>query len=69
MLHVVAVEVRRFYKCYVEDEAGEMTEEQAEEKARQMIAEDVESALTEDIELEMESGDVLNLHYDYPVYD
>lgn len=68
MLHVIAVEVRRFYKCYVEDENSEMTEKQAEEKARQMIAEDVGNALTEDIELDMEADDVLSLRYDYPVY-
>ena len=69
MLHVVAVEVRRFYKVYVEDDGKELTESEVENLARKMIAENGDDAMTEDIEMEFEPDDVLNLRYDYPVYD
>lgn len=68
MLHVVAVEVRRFYKIYVEDDGKELTESEVENLARKMIAENGDDAMTEDIEMEFEPDDVLNLRYDYPVY-
>lgn len=68
MLHVVAVEVRRFYKVYVEDDGKELTESEVENLARKMIAENGDDAMTEDIEMEFEPDDVLNLRYDYPVY-
>lgn len=68
MLRVVAVEVRRFYKVYVEDDGKELTESEVENLARKMIAENGDDAMTEDIEMEFEPDDVLNLRYDYPVY-
>lgn len=68
MLHVVAVEVRRFFKVYVEDDGKELTESEVENLARKMIAENGDDVMTEDIEMEFEPDDVLNLRYDYPVY-
>ena len=66
--HVIEVEVRRFYKVYVEDENDALSEKEAEQLARKQIEEDGEAALSEDIELnEVEQQDILALHYDYPL--
>lgn len=66
--HVVEVEVRRFYKVYVEDENDVLSEKEAERMAREQIEADGEAALSEDIELnEVEQQDILALHYDYPI--
>lgn len=66
MVHVISVEVRRFYRCYVEDEACRMTDKEALQAAAQMISEDPSSALTEDLELDqIEPDDVLSLAYEY----
>lgn len=70
MLHVISVEVRRYYRCYVEDEACSMTDEAALQAAKQMISEDASCALTEDLELaEIEPDDVLSLAYEYSLDD
>lgn len=67
--HVIEVEIRRFYKVYVDDENDTMTEAEAEQQARKQIEEDGEDAITEDIELnEVEPQDILALHYDYPIF-
>lgn len=66
--HVIEVEVRRFYKVYVEDENNVLSEKQAEQLARKQIEEDGQAALSEDIELnEVEQQDILALYYDYPI--
>ena len=66
--HVIEVEVRRFYKVYVEDENDTLTETEAKQQAMKQIEEDGEAALTEDIELnEVEPQDILALRYDYPI--
>lgn len=66
--HVVEVEVRRFYKVYVEDENDVLSEKEAEQLAREQIEEDGKAALSEDIELnEIEQQDILALYYDYPI--
>ena len=62
--HVIEVEVRRFYKVYVDNENYTMTEAEAEQQARQQIEEDGEDTVAEDIELnEVEPQDILALHY------
>lgn len=66
--HVIEVEVRRFYKVYVEDENDVLSEKEAEQLAREQIEADGEAALSEDIELnEVEKQDILALYYDYPI--
>lgn len=66
--HVIEVEVRRFYKVYVEDENDVLSEKEAEQLAREQIEADGEAALSEDIELnEVERQDILALYYDYPI--
>lgn len=66
--HVIEVEVRRFYKVYVEDENDVLSEKEAEQMAREQIEADGQAALSEDIELnEVEQQDILALHYDYPI--
>lgn len=66
--HVIEVEVRRFYKVYVEDENDVLSEKEAEQLAREQIEADGEAALSEDIELnEVGQQDILALHYDYPI--
>lgn len=66
--HVIEVEIRRFYKVYVDDENDTMTNAEAEQQARKQIEEDGEAAITEDIELnEVEPQDILAIHYSYPI--
>ena len=66
--HVIEVEIRRFYKVYVDDENDVLSEKEAEQLAREQIETDGEAALSEDIELnEVEKQDILALYYDYPI--
>lgn len=66
--HVIEVEVRRFYKVYVDDENDVLSEKEAEQLAREQIETDGEAVLSEDIELnEVEKQDILALYYDYPI--
>ena len=66
--HVIEVEVRRFYKVYVDDENGVLSENEAEQMAREQFETDGEAALSEDIELnEVEKQGILALYYDYPI--
>ena len=68
MTHCVEVQVRRFYKCYVEDENETMTKDEVVKKAMEMAKSDPDGNLTEDIELnEIEPSDILRMAYDYPV--
>lgn len=46
MVHVISATVRRYYRCYVEDEDCRMTDKEALQAAAQMISEDASSALT-----------------------
>lgn len=68
-IHVIEVEVRRFYKVYVEDENDTLTEAEAEQQARKQLEENGMDALSPDLELEndFEMDDVLDLSYDYPI--
>lgn len=69
MTHCVEVQVRCFYKCYVEDENETMTKDEVVKKAMEMAKNDPDGSLTEDIELnEIEPSDILTASYDYPVY-
>lgn len=66
--HVIEVEIRRFYRVYVDDENDVLSEKEAEQLAREQIETDGEAALSEDIELnEVERQDILALYYDYPI--
>lgn len=66
--HVIEVEIRRFYKVYVDDENDVLSEKEAEQLAREQIETDGEAVLSEDIELnEVEKQDILALYYDYPI--
>ena len=67
--HVIEVEVRRFYKVYVDDENDTMTEAEAEQQARKQLEENGMDALSPDLELEndFEMDDVLDFSYDYPI--
>ena len=68
MVHVVEVEIKRFYKAYVEDEANEMTDAEAVQRAREMATENFD-CLYEDEELEVEEQDILSAHKVYEIYD
>ncbi len=63
--HVIEVEVKKFYKVYVEDETNEMTNEQAEAAARKQIEEYGEDAMCEDEEMEFEMDDIISARYAY----
>ena len=68
--HVIEVEVRRFYKVYVEDENDTLTEAEAKQQAMKQLEESGMDALSPDLELEndFEMDDVLDLSYDYPIF-
>lgn len=67
MDHVVELAVKRFYKVYVPDADGSMTEDQIVEAAKRMALED-QNNLTEDIELsDIEPDDILGADYEYDV--
>ena len=68
MIHVVEVEIKRFYKAYVEDEANEMTDAEAIQRAREMATENFD-CLNEDEELEVEEQDILSAHKVYEIDD
>ena len=68
MVHVVEVEIKRFYKAYVEDEANEMTDAEAVQRAREMATENFD-CLNEDEELEVEEQDILSVHKVYEIDD
>ena len=62
------LEIRRFYKAYVEDEANEMTDAEAIQRAREMATENFD-CLNEDEELEVEEQDILSAHKVYEIDD
>lgn len=68
MVHVVELEIRRFYKAYVEDETNEMTDAEAVQRAREMAVDDFE-LLDEDEELDVEEQDIVGAHKAYEIYD
>lgn len=68
MIHVVEVEIKRFYKAYVVDEANEMTDAEAIQHAREMATENFD-CLNEDEELEVEEQDILSAHKVYEIDD
>lgn len=63
--HCVNLEIRRFYRIYVEAPRGS-TEAEILDKARSAALED-ERNLIEDEDLDLESQDILNASYAYPV--
>ena len=68
MIHVVELEIRRFYKAYVEDETNEMSDAEAVQRAREMAVDDFE-LLDEDEELDVEEQDIVGAHKAYEIYD
>lgn len=68
MVHVVELEIRRFYKVYVEDDMNEMTDEEAVQHAKEMAVDDFE-LLDEDEELDVEEQDIVSAHKVYEIYD
>lgn len=68
MVHVVEVEIKRFYKAYVIDEANEMTDAEVIQRAREMATENFD-CLNEDEELEVEEQDILSVHKVYEIAD
>lgn len=65
MTHVIEVEIRRFYRVYVEDEADAMTENEAMAAARKEVLENQEAALTVEPDLGIEEHDILAASYEY----
>lgn len=68
MTHAVKVELRRFYKMYIEDENNEMSESEVIQKAKGLIGQSedvVGELLCEDVELPVEPDDVMAVHYGY----
>ena len=63
--HCVNLEIRKFYRIYVEAPRGS-TEAEILDKARSAALED-ERNLIEDEDLDLESQDILNAAYAYPV--
>ena len=65
MTHVVELEIRRFYRVYVEDENDAMNVCDIVVKAKEEVLEHQDAVLTEDPDLEIEPQDILNANYEY----
>lgn len=67
MEHVVELAIKRFFKVYVADEEGNMTEPEIIEAAKKMALDSIEN-IVEDLELtEVEMDDILDAEYEYDV--
>ena len=64
----LALEIRRLYKAYVEDETNEMTDAEAVQRARE-IAVGAFELLNEDEELNVEEQDIVSANKIYEIYD
>ena len=64
----LALEIRRFYKAYVEDATNEMTDAEAVQRARKMATEDFD-CLDEDEALYVEAQDIVSANKIYEIYD
>ena len=65
MTHVIELEIRRFYRVYVEDENDSLTGSEITDKAKEEVLEHQDAVLTEDPDLEIELHDILNASYEY----
>ena len=65
MTHVVELEIRRFYRVYVEDENDSLTGSEITDKAKEEALEHQDTVLTEDPDLEIDPQDILNASYEY----
>lgn len=65
MTHVVELEIRRFYRVYIEDETDSMTDDEIAAKAKEEVLEHQDAVLTEDPDLEIEEQDILNVNHEY----
>lgn len=65
MTHVVTVEIRRFYRVYVEDENNSLTGSEITDKAKEGVLEHQDAVLTDDPDLEIEPQDILHVEYEY----
>lgn len=63
--HCVNLEIRKFYRIYVEA-SDDATEAEILDKARASALED-ERNLIEDEDMDLKSQDILNMSYAYPV--
>ena len=63
--HCVNLEIRKFYRIYVEA-SDDATEAEIIDKARASALED-ERNLIEDEDMDLKSQDILNMSYAYPV--
>lgn len=68
MVRVVEAVIKRFYKVYVADENGDMTDWEILAKAKEMILED-EANFEIDPELAVEDQDILHLSHQYDLDD
>lgn len=69
MVHVVGLKIARFYKAYVEDADGTMTEEQAEEIAKKMFEDNGLGDIHEDEEMDVEADDLIEVEALYDIDD
>ena len=65
MTHVVELEIRRFYRVYVEDGNDAMNNYDIVAKAKEEVLEHQDAVLTEDPDLEIDMQDILNANYEY----
>ena len=64
--HAVELVVKRFYKVYVEDENGSMTNEEIEAIARQQLLDDDNPDSSLDAEMnEIEPQDIITAQWEY----
>lgn len=65
MIHAVTVEIRRFYRMYIEDANDGMNDYDITVKAKEAVLEHQDAVLTEEPDLEIEPQDILNVNYEY----
>ena len=66
--HVVTIAAKTFYHVYVEDEQGNMSQEDILAKAKENLLNNDPAALI-DPEIDMEPQDIIGATYSYPIYD
>lgn len=64
MIHAVTVEIRRFYRVYIEDANDGMNDYDITDKAKEEVLEHQDAVLTDDLDLEIEPQDILHVEYE-----
>lgn len=64
-VHVVTICAKRFYHVYVEDDPGQMSDDEIIAKAKENLLQAADPDIMLDQELPMEAEDILGADYEY----